>query len=69
MTQMNSNAGYSPALRLFLLALLIWAGVAWWLVKVAHWDTLEACMTSAIGLSGFCFLYVLIAMLRDPDSL
>ena len=66
---MNRNARNGPVLSLLFLALLIWAGVAWWLVNVAHWDTLEAGMMCAIGVSGFCCLYVLIAIMRDPDSL
>lgn len=66
---MKVKASRGSALSLFSLALLVWTGAAWWLVNVAHWDTLEASMTCTIGLSGFCFLYILIALLRDPDSL
>lgn len=59
--QMNGNSGFFQALRLFLLALPILAGVAWWFVKVTRWDRLEACMTSAIA-------PIWILFLACPDS-
>ncbi len=66
---MKTNARRGAALSLFSLALILSAGAAWWLVNIAHWDMLEASMTCALGMSGICFLYVLIGLLRDPDSL
>lgn len=37
--KMQGKAGRSRAPSLLLLASLAWAGAAWWLVTIAHWDT------------------------------